>query len=523
MADFSATLRATLAKLGEPSPEMRQKVYGKAREAIERKIDAMPTRPPQAAIDRQYEKLDAAIADVETDYEPSADELEDDFDDVLLAADEPEPVQEAEPVAVADDVETEAQESTPEEPPAKAEDPLKAFLEQQDQAAFEDVGSSEPVSPPPPRSPEALIAPVARRDDVSSLDVEPKPAMAQDTDAPAVDDWLKSDGPAVEPSDDSYEEGSRRWGLIGALVALVLIFGALIFAAIAYQDELMAMMGGDTVDGVPVRTVESTPVETGGEATDEGTDDVASATDGENVEKFTQRLTEDGTEVDEGPVGGAPTQGEGSTVASQSAGTAEPADPATGDSQAAVPLPVGQRALFYEERTGTQAGTSFPGAAIWSVVQEAPAVGIEPEPAIRAEASVPDLGIVMEMIIKRNGDTTLPASHIAELFFRVPDTFEGRGIADIQRITLKETESDPGNALIAVPAPLDTNIFLIALNDAATAVESNLGLLANQEWIDIPMQYVSGRRALITLEKGSAGKAVFDEVLEYWGQNPLTQ
>jgi len=149
-------------------------------------------------------------------------------------------------------------------------------------------------------------------------------------------------------------------------------------------------------------------------------------------------------------------------------------------------------------------------------VQESPGGDAPLEPAIRAEANIPELGMTMEMTIRRNLDQTFPASHVIELFFRVPDTFEGRGIADVQRITFKGTEQDPGNALIGVAAPLDTNIFLIALTDADTAIETNLNLMQRQDWIDIPMQYISGRRALITLEKGVPGEQVFNEVLSAW-------
>ena len=65
-------------------------------------------------------------------------------------------------------------------------------------------------------------------------------------------------------------------------------------------------------------------------------------------------------------------------------------------------------------------------------------------------------------------------------------------------------------------APLDTNIFLIALTDADTAIETNLNLMRRQQWIDIPMQYISGRRALITLEKGIPGDQVFNDVMSAW-------
>ncbi len=47
-------------------------------------------------------------------------------------------------------------------------------------------------------------------------------------------------------------------------------------------------------------------------------------------------------------------------------------------------------------------------------------------------------------------------------------------------------------------------------------VKTNLTLLRNQDWIDIPVVYKSGRRALLTMEKGIPGEKVFDEALKAW-------
>ncbi|WP_346433424.1 endolytic transglycosylase MltG [Oricola sp.] len=184
---------------------------------------------------------------------------------------------------------------------------------------------------------------------------------------------------------------------------------------------------------------------------------------------------------------------------------------------AGVPIPVmRQKAIFYQERSGSEAGTAVAGATVWSIVQESPGGSAPAEPAIRAETTIPEYGLTMEMTIRRNVDESLPASHVIELFFRVPDTFNGLGIADVQRITFKETEQEPGNALVGVAAPIDTNVFLIALTRASAATTANLDLMRGRQWIDIPMQYVSGRRALIVLEKGDTGQRVFDEVLAAW-------
>ena len=594
MADFAATLRNTLGKLGEPSAEIRSKVYDKAREALQRKIDGLPSAPPAEVVQRQFDKLEAAIADVESDYGAAADPLDGLLDElsqenapeavleetpaIVDVSPDPEvpevgevtregvapqaempdspvpvheaPVEPADPLAedIAGHVEPDVivPETGAQTASAADDDPLKAFLAEQDAAPI----LSEPpggIDLDAPVTPAPVAAPSPSGRETDDLDA----ALAG---LPAVDVSERAAGPVSEQPVGTQTTGTdrdavatqptARWGLLGALVMVMLLIGGAAYAYLNHGDAIRAALGIDAGGGgVPVRSVPSTVVTPSNDSQADGQQtapqpdaSVSASGDADAVDKFTQRLTEDGSEVDDGPVNGAPGTGEGSSVAEQTgdaSGSSQPeaesgataetgadgTDGAVGD-QPAV-LPVGQRAVFYEERTGSQAGTSFAGATIWTVSQQAPAAGMEPEPSIRAEVSVPELGLVMEMIIKRNGDDTLPASHLVEIFFRVPETFEGRGVADVQRIALKETESDPGAPLVAVPAPLDTNIFIVALNNAENAVATNIGLLNGREWIDIPMQYVSGRRALITMEKGAAGTGVFDEVLAYWQNNPL--
>ena len=50
--------------------------------------------------------------------------------------------------------------------------------------------------------------------------------------------------------------------------------------------------------------------------------------------------------------------------------------------------------------------------------------------------------------------------------------------------------------------------FLIALADGAQEREANMQLFRRMKWIDIPIVYRSGRRALMTLERGIPGDRV---------------
>jgi hypothetical protein len=250
------------------------------------------------------------------------------------------------------------------------------------------------------------------------------------------------------------------------------------------------------------------------------------------VQKFTERLLPNGSETNPGPAGGETKIGEGTSVAAatippgqtkpDNATPAAPATPQPGTTGApannTTQIPVGQHAIFYEERTNAAQGSAQNGTVVWSLVKESPGGDSPPEPAIRAEATIPGKDVQLRMTIRRNTDQTLPASHIVELIFLTPDHFEGGGIDSVLRIAMKETEQAPGSPLLGIPAKISDGFFLFALNNDKASVETNMNLLRQQSWIDIPIVYKSGRRALITLEKGIPGNKVFDEALKAWAQ-----
>ncbi|WP_428426123.1 hypothetical protein [Pararhizobium sp.] len=260
--------------------------------------------------------------------------------------------------------------------------------------------------------------------------------------------------------------------------------------------------------------------------------------------KFTQRLQQDGTEIDPGPAtapAGANATEEGKSVAAQTeagkpvdtaqatattpagqtATDAQPAQPVPGQQPAADPatlqVPAGAQKMFlYEERLGQSAPTAIEGNVAWSVKEESPGGDAKPEPVVQAQINVPERGLTALMTIKRNADSSLPASHVIEFVFSLPENFEGGSIDSVQRVSMKRNEQDRGDALIAVPAKITEDFHMIALNDFPEAVATNIELLRTRGWVDIPLTYRNGRRALLTLEKGPAGTEAFTKAMQAW-------
>lgn len=70
MADFVAVLKKTIDAQADKSPELRQRVYAKARATIEQKL--VTANASQAVAVRQRNLLEDAIAEVEASYAPPA-------------------------------------------------------------------------------------------------------------------------------------------------------------------------------------------------------------------------------------------------------------------------------------------------------------------------------------------------------------------------------------------------------------------------------------------------------------------
>jgi predicted ribosomally synthesized peptide with SipW-like signal peptide len=726
MADFVAVLKKTLDGLSDTTPQTREKVYEKARVTIAGKLTAMNPPLPDAVVTRQKQALEEAIIQVEAEINrKNADPLSE-LESVFASLKNPDPrAVLKEPAKVpAPSVEKPSVAAAAVERPVPTERPVtteRPVATERPVVVERPLAAAKPapVAPPPPAAPYVTpaaaspltpAAPYVKPADAAL----PQPATVPvDKQAPAAE--LSEEETLAESDDElSYrpetsnreliaaddEVAPRRRGGYGRLVAaailLALVGGgayaywaerdqveSLVARAKATGEELWTSMTGSStspneepsastdVDSAPPQApaiadepakVEepAVPAPAAGDAADNGPD------------KFTQRLTAEGAEVDAGPAGGAPIIGEGTSVAAatqpslpgagsatapamqrpdsadqpsdtnmqtsdqaaaadgaaaapgpldqpagntppadavttpSAAGAAPPADPAVTppagvtavtppadgavappadiaaetppmdatqpaappldatqpatppapDDAAATPqaagavdapaptatqpdataqatqapnsaspadqqksIPVGQRAIFYEERTNVSDASAEPGSIVWSLVQESPGNDLPPEAAVRAEVTIPGKDVQLRMTIRRNADKTLPASHIVEMIFLTPQGFEGGGIDNVLRMSMKGSEQEAGSPLLGIPAKIADGFFLIALNDSKPDADANTSLLRRQLWIDVPVQYKSGRRALFTMEKGIPGAKVIDEALKAWEAN----
>ncbi|EJM99346.1 hypothetical protein [Phyllobacterium sp. YR531] len=529
MADFVAVLRKTIDGLADPTPELRQRVYAKARATIEQKLVTL--NAPEAVAKRQIAALDDAISEVEASFAPADEDIAPVPEPLPVAPPPTVPevvVAPPPPVAKAEPTPTPAPSWTRSEPAATP--PFVPIETQPD--ALEDFLSSQDRSKPsagPEEEDFSVGAPERSNLSRDAIDDEGFGVRGGDDDSRS-DYGVYTRGPLKQP------EPKRSLVPLISIAALLAVVAGVAYAGYTWRDDIskQASAAKDYIVSLtssseptpapkPTQTAatQPTPQQPVKPAQPAATPTAApNSTEPKGEPKLTQRLLPDGQEIDPGRANDTPSVGEGTSVAtSTSDPAAQPAAPGqqpAGQTQPPAALPIGQKAFFYEERSGQDAQRREEGGVVWSVVQESPGNDLPPEPAIRAEVNIPELAIKLRMIIRRNGDKTLPASHLIEMIFTVPEGFAGGSIDNVSRMTFKDREEAPGSPLVAIPAKIADNFFIIAMNDAKTAVDTNTSLMRRMSWIDIPIAYKTGRRALITLEKGLPGERAFDEVLKSW-------
>ena len=185
--------------------------------------------------------------------------------------------------------------------------------------------------------------------------------------------------------------------------------------------------------------------------------------------------------------------------------------------QGAQAVPVAQRAaLLLDAPDEPDRVKTFVGNVVWRLDNVSRGPGQALAVGVRAEIDLPDAKLKAVMLIQKNTDETLPASHTIELRFIPAEGGPVPGIAQIQTPQMRREDGASGDSLIGVPAPILRNYFLIGLTRGAAAESRNVDMMRNRGWFDIPMLLSDQRIAKITFEKGSAGERIINEAFDAW-------
>ena len=216
--------------------------------------------------------------------------------------------------------------------------------------------------------------------------------------------------------------------------------------------------------------------------------------------------------------------------------TAQPANSPGSGSVAAV----AQRVVLYDEDPSDAKGKQYVGSVNWRTEPIWARGSQKPNIAVRADIDIPDRKFKMTMSFRHNTDTSLPASHTAELTFILPQDFSGGGISNVPGILMKFNEQAPshcphkiatdtststitttkvascGTPLAGLAVKVTDGFFLVGLSNVDADRARNIQLLKERSWFDVPLVYANQHRAIIAIEKGAPGERAFKDAFAAW-------
>ena len=537
MADYHAILKRAISALPSPTGEARRAVYEKARTALVNQLKSFDPPLTASEITQQRLQLEDAIRKVESEaakgllrQPPAAPPAAAAPTPAPAAAPSPQPP--TPPPAAAEAPAAAPPPAPPPPPPEPAEPPPRPPAAPPPGSPVETVPPGKMVTPPrmepaPPPAPAATGVLKRAVDEAGALGGataelgrQARDALAEAAAEPAVPAAFGREA-APPPRKAEKEQRRRRrqevvsgetpnsrLPLLVGLAVAVLVVGIGIVALWSQREAISAFFGGTRtpiVDGAQRQTAEKlTPKSNDRLSSDESAGRAANP-----VKPVpTQTIS---------PIASAPQlQSAAQPPAPAVAPAAETAKPPVPQPQA-VPL-VAQKAILYEEgKVGGGQAQISPGKVVWHVVPDP----TDPKPGatrLEAKIEIPDRNFALNLQMRPNSDSSFPASHLIELKFAVPADFDGKSVSNVPGLIMKATEQARGDPLAGAAAKVADNYFWLALAAPEPDRIRNLRMVRERGWIDVPILYESGRRAILTLEKAGAGDQAVADAFTAWGQ-----
>ena len=127
-------------------------------------------------------------------------------------------------------------------------------------------------------------------------------------------------------------------------------------------------------------------------------------------------------------------------------------------------MPVAQRAEFYVAYPNQPEKVEhiYSGTVLWRLENAGGADGGQLRPAIRGDVDFPDAKVKATILIQRNVDQALSASHTISIALK----FLGgdvKGVSQIGNIELRRPDAQRGQPVAGIPVPINESNFLIGL------------------------------------------------------------
>jgi hypothetical protein len=157
------------------------------------------------------------------------------------------------------------------------------------------------------------------------------------------------------------------------------------------------------------------------------------------------------------------------------------------------------------------------GSVSWISPSDASAAGAasknNPVPVAQVNIASADLKIQISVCCWR--DEAAPATELS-VQLQVEKQPAQDPIREVTGLKVRQTGNADGEPLVVKSFSESPNAFRLSLSSDQSEVGRNSRLLLSRPWIDIPVTYVSGRKAILTFAMGQVGAETMDRALHLW-------
>ena len=563
MAEYYPLMSRAVAGLRTGTPEARQAIYGRAKQALVTQLRSMDPPVPESDLAREVTALDDAIARVEREIatqtlavstpaktEPTLAASASVKIEPTLASSTPPPVAVGPPRSAVGRS-TAPRPAAPE--PVAATRPSSLFSSRPDLPQLRSVAARaadpdakegrprpsipiEPVALPPPPVVEPRDAPPQVAEPAANLPAAPTLAVPPAVEAPpppahdppplpeperparldpVVPEHEAEPAPPAPQNVRAREEGVRpvaprlveapRRNLavwIVAAAALAAVF-AIAFAAWKLRDrpeELARVPAATQSPPAPSKIVERAD---GSAPPDAELSDAGSS--------------DTASGPSPSPVAPAPAPSSPPAAAATPAAAPTDAPPTQAAGDPSIPVAYKAAVLVDAPDTAERVKT-YVGTVVWRTESVGQGQDQPLGTAVRAEVDVPEAKMQVVMEIRKNNEAQFPASHTVELKFTLAPDSPLAGVKQISVPQMRRQDAPTGDALMGVPVAITDNHFLVGLT-RGDSEPRNVDAIRSREWFDIPLLLTDNRPAKITFEKGALGDRIIGDALQAWNRS----
>ncbi|BDV35123.1 hypothetical protein [Methylocystis iwaonis] len=191
--------------------------------------------------------------------------------------------------------------------------------------------------------------------------------------------------------------------------------------------------------------------------------------------------------------------------------------PAPSSGKRTVVVPVAQKAELWVAtlQAPDKVDRIYNATVVWRLENVGGGPGEPVSSAIRGDVDIPDGKMKLTLLIQKNNDSALSASHTINVSFKPAPGSPLGGVKAIGPIQMRRADAQAGEKVFGIPVPITENNFLIGLMRGDHEAR-NIQLLRSFAVIDLPLQFTDGRPATINMEKGPSGDRIFADAIDSW-------